>query len=73
MTEVRLKSHLDKLMTERKLTATKLAEQAGVTVRAVSSLRKNQFQLLDSNSTAKICVALKVTPGDLLSIESDSQ
>ncbi len=73
MTELRLKSHLDQLMAERDLKATHLAEKAGVTLRAVSSLKRNTFQLLDSKSTARICDALGVTPGELFSIERDSQ
>lgn len=73
MTELRLKSHLDQLMKERDLTATQLAEDASVTIRAVSGLRRNTFQLLDSRSTARICDALKVSPGELFTIERDSQ
>ena len=73
MTELRLKSHLDQLMKERELTATRLAENAGVTVRAISGLRRNTFQLLDSRSTARICDALQIGPGELFSIEKDSQ
>ena len=73
MSTPKLKSRLDDLLRERGLTATRLAEQAGVTLRAVSGLRRNTAQLLDVHTPAKICVALGCTPGELFLIENDSQ
>ena len=68
--EPRLVSKLDALMRERGITGKKLAEDANATERAVSVLRRNSFQLLDSNTVARVCLALKVKPGDLFDVES---
>lgn len=69
MGELRLRSHLDALMKKKGLTSTQLAEDAGVTLRAVSGLRRNAFVLLDSRTTARICTALGVSPGQMFTVE----
>ena len=73
MSELRLKSNLEELLKARELTSMKLAEKAGVTLRAVSALRNNSFQLLSAETTARICNALEISPGELLFIEKVSQ
>lgn len=65
----RLKSHLNDLMAAKGVSGKKLAADAAVTERAISVLRKNQAQLLDINTVARICVAIGASPGDLFSIE----
>lgn len=69
----RLITRLDALMAERGISGKELMKLAGVTERSVSTLRRNSAQLLDVCTVARICEALDVTPGELLSIEKDSQ
>jgi putative transcriptional regulator len=68
----KLSTRLDELLKERGLSSTRLAEQAGVTLRAVSGLRRNTAQLLDVHTTARICEALEITPGELFLIENEN-
>lgn len=58
-------------MAAKGLSGKQLVVEAQVTERAVSTLRRNSFQLLDSNTVARICRALDVSPGELLEISEE--
>lgn len=63
---------LDFELAQRKLTVRELAARAKVTEAAVSKLRRNRFSLIDAAVFEKVCLALDLQPGDLLSIEADT-
>ena len=69
---VALVCSLDFELAQRKMTVKELATQAKVTEAAVSKLRRNRFSLIDAAVFEKICLALDLQPGDLLSIEADT-
>jgi len=64
---------LDFELAQRKLTVRELASKAKVTEAAVSKLRRNRFSLIDAAVFEKICLALELQPGDLLSIEAETE
>ena len=70
---VALVCSLDFEMAQRKLTTKNLAAMAKVTEAAISKLRRNRFSLIDAAVFEKICVALELQPGDLLSIEAETE
>jgi putative transcriptional regulator len=63
---------LDFEMAQRKLTNVMLAEMTGVHRSSIAKLRRNTFLYIDAKALEKICLALKLQPGDLLHIESDT-
>ena len=63
---------LDIEMARLKLTTASLAKQLGINESTISKLRRNQFSMIDVKNFEKICLALKLQPGDLLHIESQT-
>ena len=63
---------LDFEMARRKLTNVMLAEMSGVHKSTIAKLRRNLFVQIDASVLERICLALKLQPGDLLHIESDT-
>jgi DNA-binding Xre family transcriptional regulator len=63
---------LDFEMAQRKLTNVMLAEMSGVHKSTIAKLRRNLFVQIDASVLERICLALKLQPGDLLHIESDT-
>jgi putative transcriptional regulator len=58
---------LDKLMTDAELSGYALARATGLTASAIYKLRSHKtVKRLEGETLAKLCGALKCTPGDLL-------
>lgn len=63
--------HLDKLLADRGMTLTELAEQAGVTVVNLSVLKNGRARAVRFSTLTAICRVLGCQPGDLLSVRDD--
>ena len=64
--------HLDKLLEERGITLSALAQQVGVTAVNLSVLKNNRAQAVRFSTLAALCEALDCQPGDLFSVRSSS-
>jgi putative transcriptional regulator len=60
--------HLDKLLADRGMTLTELAERAGVTVVNLSVLKNGRARAVRFSTLTAICRVLDCQPGDLLSV-----
>lgn len=60
--------HLDRLLAERGLTLTELADQVGVTVVNLSILKNGRARAVRFSTLTAICRALDCQPGDLLTV-----
>jgi putative transcriptional regulator len=58
--------HLDRLLAERGLTLTELAERVGVTVVNLSVLKNGRARAVRFSTLSAICEALGCQPGDVL-------
>lgn len=61
--------HLDRLLEERGLTLTELAERVGVTVVNLSILKNGRARAVRFSTLSALCDALQCQPGDLLTYE----
>jgi putative transcriptional regulator len=59
--------HLDRLLAERGMTLTELANRVGVTVVNLSILKNDRAKAIRFTTLTKICEVLDCQPGDLLS------
>ena len=64
--------HLDKLLDERGITLSSLAQQVGVTAVNLSVLKNNRAKAVRFSTLAALCEALDWQPGDLFSVRSSS-
>jgi putative transcriptional regulator len=64
--------HLDKLLADRGMTLTELAERAGVTVVNLSVLKNGRARAVRFSTLTAICRVLDCQPGDLLSVRAES-
>ncbi|MDO4653260.1 helix-turn-helix transcriptional regulator [Corynebacterium durum] len=64
--------HLDKLLEERGITLSALAQQVGVTAVNLSVLKNNRAKAVRFSTLAALCEALDCQPGDLFSVRSSS-
>lgn len=62
--------HLDRMLAERGMTLTELAEQVGVTVVNLSILKNGRARAVRFSTLAAICRALDCQPGDLLTVSA---
>jgi putative transcriptional regulator len=60
--------HLDKLLADRGMTLTELAERAGVTVVNLSVLKNGRARAVRFSTLTAICRVLDCQPGDLLTV-----
>ncbi len=58
--------HLDRLLAERQLTLTELAERVGVTLVNLSVLKNGRAKAIRFSTLTAICRELGCQPGDLL-------
>jgi putative transcriptional regulator len=58
--------HLDRLLAERQLTLTELAERVGVTLVNLSVLKNGRAKAIRFSTLTAICRELDCQPGDLL-------
>lgn len=70
--EQRIRVRLDRLLAERGLTLTELAERVDVTVVNLSVLKNGRARAVRFSTLAALCEALDCQPGDLLAYEPDS-
>jgi putative transcriptional regulator len=65
----RIAVHLDRLLEERALTLTELAERVDVTVVNLSILKNGRARAMRFSTLTALCEALQCQPGDLLTYE----
>lgn len=64
----RVTCHLDRLLEERGLTLTELAELVGVSVVNLSVLKNDRARAVRFSTLTAVCDALDCQPGDLFSV-----
>jgi putative transcriptional regulator len=62
--------HLDKLLAERAMTLTELAERAGVSIVNLSVLKNGRARAVRFSTLTAVCRALDCQPGELLSVRT---
>jgi putative transcriptional regulator len=62
--------HLDRLLEERGMTLTELAEQVGVSVVNLSILKNGRAKAIRFSTLTRICEVLGCQPGDLLTVRT---
>jgi putative transcriptional regulator len=60
--------HLDRILSERGMTLTELAEQVGITVVNLSILKNGRAKAVRFSTLTAICRVLECQPGDLLTV-----
>ena len=60
--------HLDRLLAERDLTLTALAEQVGLTLANLSVLKNGRARAIRFSTLTALCDALDCQPGDLFTV-----
>jgi putative transcriptional regulator len=68
---MRIVVHLDRLLVERKVTLTELAERIGITLANLSILKTNKARAVRFSTLSAICRELDCQPGDLLESVDD--
>ena len=63
--------HLDKLLADRGMTLTELAERANVSVVNLSVLKNDRARAVRFSTLTAICRVLTCQPGDLLSVREN--
>jgi putative transcriptional regulator len=63
----RIVVHLDRLLDQRGMTLTELADRVGVTVVNLSVLKNGRARAIRFSTLAALCQVLDCQPGDLLS------
>ncbi|MEA2154728.1 MAG: putative transcriptional regulator [Solirubrobacteraceae bacterium] len=66
----RIGVHLDRLLEQRAMTLTELADRVGVTVVNLSILKNGRARAIRFSTLAALCDALGCQPGDLLTHRS---
>ncbi|MHB8959530.1 MAG: helix-turn-helix domain-containing protein [Candidatus Limnocylindrales bacterium] len=67
--EHRIRVNIDRLVAERGMTLTQLAERVGITQANLSVLKNGRARAIRFSTLTALCEALSCTPGDLLSLE----
>lgn len=68
--EHRIDVHIDRLIAERGLTLTELAERVGITLANLSVLKNGRARAIRFSTLTALCDALDCQPGDLFSVRS---
>lgn len=63
--------HLDRLMSERGITGTALAEQVGITPVNLSVLKNNRAKAVRFSTLTALCEVLGCQPGDIFSVGTE--
>jgi putative transcriptional regulator len=63
---------LDKVLTERDLSLTALAERVGVTIANLSILKTGKARAVRFSTLDALCRALECQPGDILSFDASA-
>ncbi|SCK56593.1 putative transcriptional regulator [Streptomyces sp. WMMB 714] len=65
----RIVCHLDRLLADRGMTLTELADRVGVTVVNLSVLKNGRAKAIRFSTLTAICDVLKCTPGEVLAVQ----
>jgi putative transcriptional regulator len=68
----RISVHLDRLLVDRGMTLTELADRVGVTVVNLSVLKNGRARAVRFSTLSAICEALGCQPGDVLTHDGRS-
>lgn len=68
-----IRVHLDRVMLDRGVTLTDLAERIGITLANLSILKSNKARAVRFSTLSAICRELECTPGDILKYESGEE
>ena len=66
-----IRINLDRVLADRELTLTELAERVGVTIVNLSILKTNKARAIRFSTLEALCRELKCQPGDLLEFAKD--
>lgn len=58
--------HLDRMMIEKRMSLTELADRVGITLANLSILKTNKARAVRFSTLAAICQALECQPGDIM-------
>jgi len=64
-----IRVHLDRVMLERDMSLTELAERVGITLANLSILKSNKARAVRVSTLEALCAALDCVPGDILKFE----
>lgn len=66
--EHRVQVHIDKLLAERGLTLTELADRVGLTLANLSVLKNGRARAVRFSTLTALCDALQCQPGELFTV-----
>ncbi|MET9713538.1 helix-turn-helix domain-containing protein [Nocardiopsis alba] len=66
-----IRIHLDRILAERGMTLTELAERVGVTIVNLSVLKNQRARAIRFSTLASLCRELDCFPGDLIDYEPE--
>ena len=66
-----IRVHLDRVLAERRMSLTELADRVGVTIANLSILKTGKARAIRFSTLEAICTALECQPGDLLAFDPD--
>jgi putative transcriptional regulator len=66
--EHRVDVHIDKLLAERGLSLTELADRVGITLANLSVLKNGRARAIRFSTLTALCEALNCQPGDLFTV-----
>lgn len=69
----RVQVHIDKLLAERGMTVTELADRVGLTLANLSVLKNGRAKAIRFTTLTALCQVLRCQPGDLLTVDHDGQ
>ena len=69
----RIVIHLDRILTDRGMTLTELADRVGVTFANLSILKNGRARAIRFSTLTALCEELGCQPGDLLTVQSPDE
>jgi putative transcriptional regulator len=66
--EHQVELHLDKLLAEREMTLTELADRIGLTLANLSVLKNGRARAIRFSTLSALCRELQCQPGDLMTV-----
>jgi putative transcriptional regulator len=67
-----IKINLDRVMLERKISLTELADRIGITLANLSVLKTNKARAIRFSTLEALCRTLQCQPGEILEFVSDA-
>ncbi|MEV6929084.1 helix-turn-helix transcriptional regulator [Dactylosporangium sp. NPDC051485] len=68
----RVEVHLDRLLVERDMTLTELANRIGLTLANLSILKNGRARAIRFSTLTALCEALGCQPGDLFTVQTQA-